>query len=156
MKVVTSSSGVETTVMEQVEMTCPPFGVECDGGMQSYLGGVWHDPQVAIPNCTQSDTGGEETCTNMYVCVLNGCPEEGATEMRCKDGYEDSSPLCALCSDGYFQSVRDCARCERAKIGELVAFVLGVLMLITLLLFLVRKYHCYLDRAAAFSRACCI
>jgi hypothetical protein len=42
------------------------------------------------------------------------------------------------------------------RIGELVAFVLGALVLIALLMFLARKYHRYLDRAAAFSRECCI
>jgi hypothetical protein len=74
--------------------------------------------------------------------------------MECKLGY--GGPLCALCSDGYFKSVRDCALCERVRIGELAALLFGALALIALLMFLARKYHRYLDRAAAFSRECCM
>jgi hypothetical protein len=90
----------------------------------------------------------------MYTCVNNGCPDKDAATMECKPGY--TGPLCALCNAGYFKSVRDCAPCKRVRIGLLVAFVLVTPVLIALLLFLARKYHRYLDRAAAFSRECCI
>ena len=126
---------------------CPQVGVDCDGVELKYTGGVWHDPIIANLDAT----------TTMYTCINNGCPDKGAAEMECKPGY--SGPLCALCTNGYFKSVRDCARCERVRIvriGELVACVLGVLMLITLLLLLARKYDRYIDRTAMFSRECCI
>jgi hypothetical protein len=128
----------------QTCVDCPKYGVTCDGSVKRYNGGCWHDTVVRNPS----------TDTNMYTCTTNGCPDKGATEMACKQGY--SGPLCALCSKGYFKSVRDCASCERVRIGELVACVLGVLMLIALLLLLARKYNRYIDCGAAFSRECCI
>ena len=123
---------------------CPRVGGDCDGVELKYTGGVWHDPSIVNPDAT----------TTMYTGINNGCPDKGAAEMECKPGY--SGPLCALCTNGYFKSVRDCARCERVRIGELVACVLGVLVLITLLLLLARKYDRYIDRTATFSRECCI
>jgi hypothetical protein len=123
---------------------CPRPGAICDGIIKAYDGNHWHDPSVLNPNAS----------TNMYTCVNNGCPNKDAATMGCKSGY--NGPLCALCSDGYFKSVRDCARCERVRIGQLVAFVLGALMFVALVLFLTRKYHRYLDRAATFSREFCI
>jgi hypothetical protein len=139
------------------ELVCPRWGVDCDGGIQTYIGGVWHDTSVATPNCARRtvDDEGRETwrdCTNIYTCVNNGCPVEGATKMECKPGYH--GPLCALCDDSYYKSIRDCVPCERVQIGKLVAFVLGFLVLIALLLCLVRRYHHYLNHAAAFSREC--
>jgi hypothetical protein len=74
--------------------------------------------------------------------------------MACKPGYH--GPLCALCDDGYFKSVRDCVVCEHPRVGMIVAIILGLLVLIALLLFLARRYHHYLDHAAAFSRECYI
>jgi hypothetical protein len=88
----------------------------------------------------------------MYTCINNGCPDEGATMMECKLGYK--GPLCAVCDYSYYKSLRDCIPCERVRIAELVAFILGVLVLILLLLYLARKYRHYLDYAAAFSREC--
>jgi hypothetical protein len=123
---------------------CPRVGVDCDGVELKYIGGVWHDPSIVNPDAT----------TTIYTCINNGCPDKGAAEMECKPGY--SGTLCALCSKGYFKSVRDCARCERVRIRELVACVLGVLMLIALLLLLAQKYNRYIDRGAAFSRECCV
>jgi hypothetical protein len=86
----------------------------------------------------------------MYTCVNNGCPDEGATTMECKPGY--LGPLCAVCNTGRYKSLRDCVPCERVRIGELIAFVLALLVLIALLLVVARRYHHYLDHAAVFSR----
>jgi hypothetical protein len=52
-------------------------GVICVSGSLQYLGGVWHEPSIAIPS----------TETNMYTCVNNGCPDAGAAKMECKEGY---------------------------------------------------------------------
>jgi hypothetical protein len=69
--------------------------------------------------------------------------------MKCKTGYE--GVLCATCSDGYFKSVRDCALCERVRIGELVAFVVGALLLLAILIIAARKSRSYFDFSAIWS-----
>jgi hypothetical protein len=115
------------------------------------LGGVWHDPQVAIPNCTQSATGGEETCTNMYLCVLNGCPEKGATEMRCKDGNEDSSPLCSICEKGFFKHNQDCVECEEPRWGLIVLVFLTTVVMCATVYHYVKTYQRYLRKTVIFA-----
>jgi hypothetical protein len=91
-------------------------------------------------------------CTNIYTCINNGCPDAGAVKMECKPGYH--GPLCAICDSNHFNSLRDCVPCERVRIAELVAFVLGFLVFIALLMFFARKYHHFLDHVAVFSREC--
>ena len=87
----------------------------------------------------------------LYVAVA-GCPEKGDSIMECKEGF--GGPLCAVCHEGYFKSIRDCKRCESPRVGTLavVAFVLGLIVLVTLLLFLSWRYPHYIDNAAVFSR----
>jgi hypothetical protein len=127
------------------EIRCPPMGVVCSNGLVNYTGGVWHGAVNEIPNCTAS-----KRCTNMYTCINNGCPDEGASTMECKEGYK--GPLCAICSEGYFQLIRDCAGCESPRFGELIGFILGVVVLIECGLRCAWKYRRFLDMASAFSR----
>ena len=89
----------------------------------------------------------------LYVAAA-GCPEKGDLLMKCKEGF--GGPLCAVCHEGYFKSIRDCKRCESPRVGTLavVAFVLGLIVLVTLLLFLSWRYPHYINNAAAFSRKC--
>ena len=56
-----------------------------------YLGGVWHDPLIAVPS--------EDT--KLYTCINNGCPEAGASVRQCREGYKADSPLCAICKEGH-------------------------------------------------------
>jgi hypothetical protein len=83
--------------------------------------------------------------------AVAGCPEKGDSIMECKEGF--GGPLCAVCHEGYFKSIRDCKRCESPRVGTLavVSFVLGLIVLVTLLLFLSWRYPHYIDNAAAFS-----
>jgi hypothetical protein len=53
----------------QVMVGCPRAGVECSYGRLSYAGGVWHDPNVQTPNCTDTEPA---VCTRFYACVNNG------------------------------------------------------------------------------------
>jgi hypothetical protein len=131
-------------------LDCPSFGVHCSDGIVHYQGGVWHDPMVRSPNCTT--VNGAEVCTHLYLCVTDGCPDAGATHMKCKDGYQ--GPLCAACASGYFKSGCKCTPCARVRTTELIAFVLSMISVIALLLFLSRKYHRYLDHKSIFSREC--
>jgi hypothetical protein len=67
--------------------------------------------QIEIPNCTVSAANDQTICTDMYVCVNDGCPDAGATTMACKVGYAPHSPLRAVCDKGYFQKLRACSKC---------------------------------------------
>jgi hypothetical protein len=68
----------------QTCVDCPKYGVTCDGSVKRYNGGYWHTTSIRNPR----------TDTNIYTCITNGCPDKGATEMACKQGYE--GPLCAV------------------------------------------------------------
>jgi hypothetical protein len=47
-------------------LECPKQGVECTAQSLVYEGGVWHDPAVSVPNCT--DISGTRICTQFYIC----------------------------------------------------------------------------------------
>jgi hypothetical protein len=53
----------------EVELDCPTSGVDCEVGVFTYQGDLWHDPNVLYPNCTDG------VCTEFFVCINNGCPE---------------------------------------------------------------------------------
>jgi hypothetical protein len=65
MKATTETPGELVAVM----VGCPRAGVECSYGRLSYAGGVWHDPNVQTPNCTDTEPA---VCTRFYTCVNNG------------------------------------------------------------------------------------
>jgi hypothetical protein len=83
------------------KLTCPSYGVTCTAQSITYDGGIWHDPAVAVPNCSSTEAGKLSICTGFYICSTNGCPERGATDMACKTGY--NGPICAICDEGYFK-----------------------------------------------------
>jgi hypothetical protein len=118
---------------------CPRNGVVCDGVTTTYRGGVWHSLNIVNPTVD----------TSVYVCVTEGCPDEGATEMRCKSGY--GGPLCAVCQAGYFKHIRECRECREPQIGLFVLFVCIGALVIYGALRLERKYHAFLSRGTAFS-----
>jgi hypothetical protein len=66
---------------------------------------------VRSPNCTT--VNGAEVCTRLYLCVTDGCPDAGATQMKCKDGYQ--GPLCAACASGYYIQVGTCKECQQFR-----------------------------------------
>ena len=76
----------------------------------------------------------------MYTCVNNGCPDEGATDMKCKEGYNSSSPLCAVCDEGYFAQLRSCVKCKDPHIGALALFVLGMLLVVALVMYFFHRH----------------
>jgi hypothetical protein len=120
--------------------------MQCDGNTSLYAGGVWHDPRVHVPNCTETTP---PVCTRFYLCINNGCPDAGAAKMECKDGY--TGPMCAVCDHGYFKSIRDCARCDKPRVVAIICFVLGIVTLTTLAAFLTHKFRRHLEHAFAFS-----
>jgi hypothetical protein len=138
-------------MVEQVPLKCPPSGVVCDGGKQTYAGGVWHDPQVAMPNCTEAESTGEEVCTEIYLCVLNGCPDKGSTEMECKIGYNNQGPLCSICSEHYFKHNRDCIRCAQPRWSLFVSVLLMTVVLFATAYFFFQKYNRLLRKTVIFA-----
>jgi hypothetical protein len=111
----------------------------CDGTSIKYIGSVWHDPEVKMPSRN----------TEVYTCVNNGCPDEGATEMKCKEGFV--GPLCALCAPGYFQHMRLCNKCAAPRYGYLVLFVMMVVLLALLVVRSAYRARHYLARMNFFA-----
>ena len=64
-------------VVRQAEEWMCPQGITCRVGssVRSYDGHVWHNNATAYP--LQRD---------IYLCVNDGCPDEGAPAMVCKHG----------------------------------------------------------------------
>ena len=44
-----------------------------------------------------------------------GCPDEGDTVMKCKEGFVEDAPLCAICKPGYIKQLRKCDACEEPR-----------------------------------------
>jgi hypothetical protein len=131
-------------------LQCPPSGVDCltHPGSLVYKGGWWHDPLVQVPNCS---TASLPSCTNLYVCINDGCPSANATIMRCKEGYE--GPLCAICRDDYFLREADCVRCNEPRWRQLLGFaVFFVAIPAAVVFFARRRFVRYLKHLTVFSR----
>eukprot|EP00935_MAST-01C_sp_MAST-1C-sp1_P002324 g2324.t1 len=150
--VVPSSLVVGNTVLAvaQEMLNCLSTGVDCSGIELRYKGDVWHHPRISVPNCTT--VNGTSLCTRMYTCVNKGCPEAGATEMKCRDGYKDDSPLCALCAEGYFMQMRDCHECgDSVRIGAFFGVLATMIFVLLLLCRLVLRYWRLLARSTTMS-----
>jgi hypothetical protein len=124
---------------EVEEMQCTPTGVDCSGSKLKYTGHVWHDPSIEVPILG----------TNIYVCVNNGCPDEGAEIMKCQQGYEGA--LCAVCSDGFTKRLRDCVECETPSTADIALVVGGTAVALAVLVLVVRKYRQYFHFPAIWS-----
>jgi hypothetical protein len=118
---------------------CPSVGVTCDGTDKKYAGGTWHDVSIANP----------DSSTLMYVCVTDGCPEEGESAMQCKEGYQ--GPMCAVCSDGYFVKVRRCVRCSAPQWGLFFGCIAGIGFVMLCIVYSSMSYRRYLKLTQAFS-----
>lgn len=118
------------TVM--VEWRCVT-GIRCNGMVREYLGGVWHAPSNPFPEQA-----------NMYTCVNDGCPDNGASNMTCKKGYKHNSPLCAVCDEGYYEQLRSCVECKDPNLAALGGFVLGFVVLMVLVVYIFRYQTTFL------------
>ena len=116
----------------------PRKGVVAADGTRKYIGAVWHDPALLNP----------DESTSIYTCVNDGCPDEGADAMECKDGYR--GPLCALCDEGYVSQRRSCEKCGQVRWGAFSAFVLSILAVAGLVIGLLYKYRRYADKMNVF------
>jgi hypothetical protein len=114
-------------------------GATCDGTEKKYTGGMWHDVSIVNPDAS----------TLMYACVNDGCPDEGSSTMRCKEGY--GGPLCAVCDEGYFVQVRKCIECKEPHWGAFFPFCVGLVALALVVARYLRQYKRYLDITQTFS-----
>jgi hypothetical protein len=103
----------------QTCIDCPRIGVTCDGIQRHYNGDVWHDPNITNP----------DSATTILQCVNDGCPDAGAMQMRCKKGFDKSSPLCAVCAVGYHTHLRSCIPKGGMKISPFLLFILCIVAL---------------------------
>jgi len=141
------------TVKLEVEvLACPPFGVDCGGDTHRYMGDVWHNPSVDIPNCTTLN--GTKACTGIYTCVNAGCPKRGASKMKCREGYKVDAPLCAICDEGYYMQMRDCHACgDSFRVTAFLTMLAIMLIALGLLCRLVLRYWWLLGRSSTMSHA---
>ena len=116
-----------TGEIEMIEKSCPK-GMLCVGGKRTYEGSVWHNPAIKYP-----------VQRNMYVCVNDGCPDKGSSEMVCKQGYH--GPLCAICSPGYYEQLGHCNECKEPHIAALALFILGVMAMLALIAMAIHRNH---------------
>ena len=58
----------------------------------------------------------------------------------CSQGYEPSSPLCAVCADGYHAQLRKCVQCEEPHVAALVLFVVGLVVAAVVAVRVVRRH----------------
>ena len=63
--------------------------------------------------------------------------------MKCKDGYEANSALCAVCSSGYYKQLRSCVECKSVRLLPLVAAVVGLVVLLVIITCVYHKYKRY-------------
>lgn len=98
----------------------------------------------------------------MNLCINEGCPDPGSTNMTCKEGYEPLSPLCgswpfvrsplfvaflachicrfvALCADGYFSTLGKCQQCGDPQIGAFVGVFILMVIAVVVLYYLFKK-----------------
>jgi hypothetical protein len=129
---------VDSQKRVQSLLICPLFGVDCSKGTLAYIGGVWHGEVALKPNCTAN----YKECTRFYSCVNEGCPEAGATEMRCKEGYK--GPLCASCDEGHYLKLRECEKCPKVKVGGLILWLALFLLPVCLIYPTYQRYRRYL------------
>lgn len=140
---VKSSVNAQTGKVESEPWSCPS-GMECDGVSPArYVGGVWHNITNRFPD-------------TLYTCVNDGCPDEGDTEMKCKEGFEAESPLCALCAPGYYKQLRGCKKCEKPRWGDLAVFAVGALVLLILFVVSMRKFGHLMSKEATSHLKICV
>jgi hypothetical protein len=118
---------------------CPARGAICDGTSIMYIGSVWHDPDSKVPTSS----------TEVYTCVNNGCPDEGASEMKCKKGFV--GPLCALCAPEYFKALRGCKHCEKPRGSAIAWLIAGAVTLAAVAKLALQWYRHLLSRANTFA-----
>jgi hypothetical protein len=111
-------------------------GIICNGQSREYQGGVWHDPSNLFPKQA-----------NMYTCVNEGCPDKGAGNMTCKEGYE--GPLCAVCSEEYYEQLRQCVECKDPQVLGFILLLLGFTVVIILVAHTLRRYSHLINAEAA-------
>lgn len=114
---------------------CPGIGFECDGEERRYVGGYWHSEAIINPDAS----------TNVYTCPTDGCPDAGATQMRCNNGYLGGSALCAVCADRHFRQARKCVSCQGPHVGVLLLLLLVVLLLLWAM-YMAYKHRKYLGK----------
>jgi hypothetical protein len=78
-------------------------------------------------------------CTKMYVCVNEGCPDAGASQMQCKPGFY--GPLCAICEDKHYEQLGNCVECSNPRFVAIFLFLLSGLVGLVLLRFLYKYRH---------------
>ena len=89
------------------------------------------------------------SCASRYVCVTDGCPDKGATEMACKQGYE--GPLCAVCKAAHFKQVRECIPCQEPQWTFFITFIFGLCLLALVARYATKHYSRYVKSSQAFS-----
>ena len=78
-------------------------------------------------------------CTKMYACVNEGCPNAGASQMKCKPGFY--GPLCAICEEDHYEQLGRCVRCEQPRFVAILLFLMSGLFGLALLRFLYKYRH---------------
>ena len=78
-------------------------------------------------------------CTKMYSCVNEGCPNAGASQMKCKPGFY--GPLCAICEEDHYEQLGRCVRCEQPRFVAILLFLMSGLVGLALLRFLYKYRH---------------
>ena len=131
-----SGSGSGSGEQQLEEWACPSSGrLRCEGGgSRSYAGGVWHDPRVVYPDDAQ-----------IFTCVTDGCPDEGAAVMACKAGYRNDSALCAVCDEGYFLQLRKCRECREPQWPTLGTIAAVIVVAAAAAAWFYAKYGSYLS-----------
>jgi hypothetical protein len=107
-----------------------------------YTGSMWHSPSILNPNAS----------TRMYTCSNEGCPDDGAMEMKCKPGYD--GPICMVCKEGFLPQLRACVDCGGSGADPAsIAIFVGALLLALGLTVAVVRHRSFLASTGVFALA---
>jgi hypothetical protein len=128
--------------MTEACIPCPNRLATCNGIEMGYRGHMWHAPTPLERHPTNA--------TIAYTCALDGCPDRGEREMKCKEGYE--GVLCATCSASYFKKISECVLCEEPDYPKTIVFCAVLLLLFPFVLWKLYRHRHVFEGTSAFTQ----
>ncbi|KAK3259292.1 hypothetical protein CYMTET_31703, partial [Cymbomonas tetramitiformis] len=135
---------------------CGDQGIACQGGSRYTLDDGYWLAAVSVARCREAGNDAEECVfERVYACDIEAaCTSSDrtnaddevavSTSSQCAEGYRADVPLCSVCDAGYEMTWKRCKLCSETiaeYIVQLFGLLIGLLLALTLLWYLLKRYH---------------
>ena len=73
--------------------------------------------------------------------------------MKCKEGFVEDAPLCAICKPGYIKQLRKCDACEEPRFDLMAVSAVFLGLGVIIILYIAKKYGPFLRHSSAVAHA---